>query len=111
MADVLIRGMKMPKSCWDCKFNASTIDHYELCILTKKTYSWGLTKPPSDCPIIEVPDGHGDLIDRDELLAELHLYRERLGAGFSANEVTSVMNRIRNQKTIIPAEPPKEEKI
>ena len=70
MSDVLIKGMKMPKSCWDCKFNASTIDHHEHCLLTKKTYSWGLTKPPSDCPMVEVPD-HGRLIDADVLSKQM----------------------------------------
>ena len=65
---VYIKGMKMPTSCWDCEFERPTIDHYECCILTKKSYSWGLTKPPSDCPLIEVPT-HGALIDRDDFFA------------------------------------------
>ena len=57
--------MEMPKSCWECRFNSSTIDHREACLLTNKTYNWGLTTPPSDCPLVHVPP-HGDLIDREE---------------------------------------------
>lgn len=57
---ILIKDMTMPKSCWECRFNASTIDHREACLLTKKTYNWGLTTPPGDCPLIEIPT-HGRL--------------------------------------------------
>ena len=63
---ILIKGMEMPQSCWDCEFEAPTIDHHECCILTKKSYNWGLTTRPSDCPLVPVPP-HGDLIDRDAL--------------------------------------------
>ena len=63
---VLIRGMEMPQSCWDCEFEAPTIDHHECCILTKKSYNWGLTTRPSDCPLVSVPP-HGRLIDADAL--------------------------------------------
>ena len=73
MADILIRGMEMPKSCWDCKFNASTIDHHERCLLTKKTYSWGLTKPPSHCPMVELLP-HGRLIDADALILRVNMH-------------------------------------
>lgn len=67
---ILITCMEMPKSCWDCEFERPTIDHHECCILTKKSYSWGLTEPPSDCPLVEVPK-HGRLIDADELLLKI----------------------------------------
>ena len=63
---VYIRGMEMPKRCWDCEFEAPTIDHHECCILTKKSYNWGLTTRPSDCPLVSVPP-HGRLIDADAL--------------------------------------------
>jgi hypothetical protein len=95
---IYIEGMEMPKNCEDCPFGWYTRTGEKFCLTM--IHGW-----QSNCPLIPVPN-HGDLIDRDELLAELHLYRERLGAGFSANEVTSVMNRIRNQKTVIQANPP-----
>ena len=71
---VYIKGMKMPKSCWDCPM----VSGYEIadeartrcstvrCRLTN-------TKRPvgeaiaSDCPLVPVPQ-HGDLIDRDALM-------------------------------------------
>lgn len=58
---VLIKGMEMPKSCFDC-------DMLELSgvVGCKHAYDtnnseWGRAL---NCPLIELPD-HGDLIDRD----------------------------------------------
>jgi len=54
---VYIKGMEMPTSCWDCKFSASVAGKPEACLITGISHSWGLSKPPSDCPLVEVPDG------------------------------------------------------
>ena len=74
---VYIKGMEMPKSCWDCPM----VSGYEIadeartrcstvrCRLTN-------TKRPvgeaiaSDCPLVPVPP-HGDLIERDALRASI----------------------------------------
>lgn len=60
---ILIK-IKMPKGCWACPFAVGK--HYE-CLFTKKSYNWGLTTRPSDCPLVEVPAPHGRLIDADAL--------------------------------------------
>ena len=60
---ILIK-IEMPKGCWACPFAVSK--HYE-CLFTKKSYNWGLTTRPSDCPLIEVKSPHGRLIDADAL--------------------------------------------
>lgn len=65
---ILIK-IEMPKGCWACPFAVGK--HYE-CLFTKKSYNWGLTTRPSDCPLIEVPP-HGRLIDKDKLRRELFL--------------------------------------
>lgn len=79
MSEVLIKGMKMPKSCpcelvgvgynTYCSFAygvpSRIREHYECC--KKQTR-------PEWCPLIEVATPHGDLIDRDkasERFAEL----------------------------------------
>ena len=59
---VLIKGMKMPTSCPECMMANEIVK----CCLTGKTYNWGLTERPSDCPLIELPP-HGRLIDADAL--------------------------------------------
>lgn len=45
MADILVRGMEMPKSCSDCPMYTCMHNH-------------------ADCHLVELPE-HGDLIDRD----------------------------------------------
>lgn len=70
---VLIKGMEMPKSCEDCAL--CTSDGY--CMAMGGDSLWDVlpeeaTFFPSDwkyegCPLVEVPEPHGDLIDRDSL--------------------------------------------
>ncbi len=59
---VLIKGMEMPYNCWDCSLlNASSCP----C----KNYSSALeytTNRHPDCPLVPVPEPHGDLIDASE---------------------------------------------
>lgn len=61
---VLIKGMNIPPSCFDC-------DMLELSgpVMCEHAYDtknsiWGRAL---NCPLIEIPD-HGDLIDRDALM-------------------------------------------
>ena len=61
MSDILIKGIEMPKNCLSCPLQGGTAD----CRLTQKTYNWGLTERPSDCPLVPVPP-HGRLIDADK---------------------------------------------
>ena len=66
---ILIKGMEMPKTCWDC---ACSI-YYEsqdkaMCDITDETLDYILWKRERrpDCPLIELPP-HGRLIDADKL--------------------------------------------
>ena len=52
---VLIEGMEMPTSCTGCKFWSITS-----CIASYQG--------EKSCPLIEVPEPHGDLIDRKALM-------------------------------------------
>ena len=57
---ILIRGMRFPKTCDECLINCG---HSMLYI--------GITDRRSpNCPLVEIPTPHGDLVDRDKLLAE-----------------------------------------
>lgn len=94
---------EMPKGCWACPFAVGK--HYE-CLFTKKSYNWGLTTRPSDCPLVEVPTPHGRLIDADALKqegADVHMdyvcdgYVEDTTWGYSDDLLDS-------QPTIIEAE-------
>ncbi|MBR3587358.1 MAG: hypothetical protein IKO00_15160 [Oscillospiraceae bacterium] len=86
---VYIKGMEMPRSCFYCPFQHKSTTE---CLLTHKVYNWGLTTPPSDCPLIPVPP-HGRLGDLDALM--------KLEVVPSDNWV---FRAIDNAPTIIPAE-------
>lgn len=63
---VLIKGIKIPKSCGVCIF-----DDYGHCIMTKR-YSGGSATHgrASFCPLVELPEKHGRLVDADALIAK-----------------------------------------
>ena len=57
---VLIKGFKMPKHCIDC-----VLEEDGYCFLINDAVE---PHDKSDnCPFVEVPTPHGDLIDRDEV--------------------------------------------
>ena len=68
---VYIKGMEMPKSCFECKLDLRTDVCQVFC-------EWNAEHPYSirakdrlpDCPLVEVPVPHGDLIDRQKLLED-----------------------------------------
>ena len=64
---ILIK-IEMPKGCWACPF---AVGKFYECLFTKKSYNWGLTTRPSDCPLIEVQSPHGRLIDADAFATNL----------------------------------------
>lgn len=68
MADVLVRGMEMPRGCFECILSFMWFNGTEAvlqCNVLEKLVSDDGSKDP-DCPLIELPQ-HGDLIDRDAL--------------------------------------------
>lgn len=93
---ILIKGMEMPKSCFECPFML----HRCFCLVnpriefTDEEYS-ELKGRYSGCPLVPVP-AHGDLIERDKLRE-----KEFVNDG---DAYAVVMSRdIRNAPTIIPA--------
>lgn len=99
---VLIKGMKMPKYCIECKFCGSgSINEFEFwCGLTGSRLGaigdivlWE-DMSAADCPLIEVPTPHGRLIDADAL-------PHYTGYALSANEVAKAVEAA---PTIIEAE-------
>ena len=64
---ILIKGVKMPRCCevcpcnddnWRCGALGDTFDDLEI---------YNLELKPSCCPLVEVPEPHGRLIDADAL--------------------------------------------
>lgn len=82
MSDILIQGMKMPKSCYSeaysengfCPFHC--FDYHGGSHCTMSACKCLKTRRPKDCPLIPVPE-HGRLIDVDAYIkAEMEEYRK-----------------------------------
>ena len=58
---VLIKGMKMPEDCFSCPLKEEGF-----CNITN-AYAGEINERNSDCPLVEIPETHGRLIDADEL--------------------------------------------
>ena len=78
MADILIRGMKMPTSCEDCEIESG--DEYDLCHICDLIYK-GYTDDirskgrRDDCPLSEAPEQkHGKWLEQ--------LYYEQFWANY-----------------------------
>lgn len=83
MSSVLIRGMEMPQKCGQCKLFHAEQPMY--CIVDKNYRTvgapYGMPRPDW-CPLVEVKEPHGELIDKDNLIQEFidsdldHLQRD-----------------------------------
>ena len=100
MADVLIRGMEMPMSCFDCPI----FDDFcqERCGVTG-TMVYGEIDPQRetlpDCPLVPLPEGHGDLIDKAEAYDRI---AEQEGGNYI--DMDSVGLGLEECQIIVPAE-------
>ena len=60
---VIVKNMKMPKTCNDCGLR----DSFD-CWITDSYIEARFSKRNDDCPLVEIPTPHGDLVDRNKLL-------------------------------------------
>ena len=71
---VLIKGMKMPENCFDCKVKTWE-DSYNVysCPFCGILDLYVLSKGRKDgCPLVTLPENHGRLIDIDELEKKMY---------------------------------------
>ena len=69
---VLIKGMKMPKSCSCCDLRYIAIGYDYQCPKTGETVDGYDDNRHHSCPLVEVPTPHRDLVDRDDLIDEIN---------------------------------------
>lgn len=118
MADILIRGMEMPKDCPHCEFAAigylspmssdctlycRAVDKFKDCataVLENKPYEeiGRYETRPDWCPLIALPEGHGRLVDADALEADTEW--DAYDDGF----ISYSQMAINNAATIVPAD-------
>lgn len=82
---VLVKGMKMPESCVTCPLNSDEEDStgiycnvLEIWAFLRDLHNGVL----ENCPLVEVPTPHGDLIDRG--VARDNLMYEMVGTGYQS---------------------------
>lgn len=56
---VVIKGMQMPEDCFSCPLKEEGF-----CNITN-AYAGSINEKNSDCPLMELPEHHGRLIDAD----------------------------------------------
>ena len=97
---VLIKGIEMPFTCLTCDFHKCAGGVGDFCSLTKRR-QFRFKNRPKDCPLIEVPEPHGRLIDADEVFVEFVVEgqkskRYKVGEKWELNgeEIRSVISRL-----------------
>lgn len=103
MADILIRGMEMPKTCQICrtaKFDRIVgCEEWDRLSIAQRMYMRSET-----CPLVPLPEGHGRLIDADALIRDKS-GEATLWCGYEYQDHSIVFEEdIKNAPTIIPAE-------
>lgn len=95
MADIVIRGMEMPKDCFSCPCCDT---HYGTCKAVKRNWIVTSYSIPVWCPLVPLPEGHGRLVDADALVADTSFFDGGdWHYGYSAKQ-------IQNAPTILEAE-------
>lgn len=107
---VLIKGMEMPTTCGNCPVHKLWPEDDEAQCMIKKELWTKYSKRNPDCPLIEVPDGNGRLIDADAL--EENAQKRLLMCSKNDNQFQKpyeVMRAIALAPTVIPPDKDSEE--
>ena len=110
MADLVIRGMKMPTHCLrdcpvcDCERMVCKADTFA------RPVDWTTDTVPEWCPLLPLPAGHGRLIDGDALFEKMYRLSDNEGAHKDSRVDDALILRdsacylIEDAPTIVPAE-------
>ena len=105
---VIIHGLDMPKSCDECFF----CDDWAKCQLLNLNNIFDYCKDgierPAKCPLVPLPEGHGELIDKQAFIADIAGFIKRMSnVGVLVDGETmwgKLLDALANAKTIVPAE-------
>ena len=109
MADILIRGMEMPKSCFDCifenrffgKIGCNNLPGMFANELNAIAYT---TERNPFCPLLPLPEGHGRLIDAERFRVILCRLKERQNDDVAIHALNWAIECLDKLDTIVPAE-------
>ena len=107
MADILIRGMEMPKVCIDNGWYGNCPMDRSWCAqrfapkdsTNESAHKDQWNKLPSWCPLVPLPEGHGRLGDLDALMPDFVKARWEF---FSDGD--TFLRLLKNAPTVVPAE-------
>lgn len=71
---IFIKGMNMPENCDECQL---CYDYLE-CMAASNNVRLNFETRPKECPLVEVKEPHGRLIDADKLKGELIKEKTRM---------------------------------
>jgi hypothetical protein len=93
--ELYINGMEMPEYCYECPCHNGESGY---CQLYKDGYLSCIERP-AKCPLVPLPEGHGDLVDVKELL------NDKEGMQLFKGDFRLAFERIiERANTIVPAE-------
>ena len=105
MADILIRGMEMPKTCQICrtaKFDRIVgCEEWDRLSIAQRMYMRSET-----CPLVPLPEGHGKLIDIEDVKSEkFHIEgRAEMYSAYNIGWNDALDAVCMNAHSIVPAE-------
>ena len=105
---ILINGMKMPQSCSNCNWSRYSFPN-AWCSMTHHKVDIEVAKNgrPDDCPLIEVPEPHGRLIDANAMFKDIcDSINEMTAIGVAVDGQwlwDKLNDALKNAPTIIPA--------
>lgn len=95
---IIIRDMAMPRTCIECKLR-----HKTMCLPLCQSFALRSHKADAgrlqNCPLVPLPEGHGDLIDKTEAYDRI---AEQEGGNYI--DMDSVGIGLEECQTIVPAE-------
>lgn len=94
---IVVKGMEMPKNCTLC-------DSIGLNVAIGCPVMTGINGRATDCPLAELPEKHGRLIDESIVLEMIRKSMGIADLSFLYNAEKSVVNEIYHAPTVIEAE-------
>ena len=67
---LIIKGMKLPRSCSTCRFSYFTVGIRKRCEISSNEVNPLIDCRETNCPLVEISTPHGRLIDADDLLRQ-----------------------------------------
>lgn len=108
---VIIKGATMPGTCVDCPLFRESAYGFDLCKgkgigFVAEDVKWLDATRPDWCPLVELPEKHGRLIEADSLKETLDYYIREAGWDEKTNQVLGWVKDefIDSERTVVEAE-------